>query len=84
MIMCYISSSDRIPYESLKQGLNFAATFIYIIAVLQAAISMTYFHFHDGISVNNDVLTAFVWLAIEQLVFTSVLLSNMIFLCIRS
>ncbi len=45
---------------------------------------MTYFHFHDGIAPQNSVITAFVWLAIEQLVFTSVLLSNMIFLGIRS
>jgi hypothetical protein len=83
MVMIFISSSDRIPYESLKQGLNFVATFVYIIAILQAAIAMSYFHFPYA-NPSNEVTTAFLWLAIEQLVFTSILLSNMIFLCIRS
>ena len=30
MIMCFIVSSDRIPWDGLKQGLNFAGMLLYI------------------------------------------------------
>lgn len=47
---------------------------------------MTYYHYPlvDGQSSSNSVLSSYVWLAIEQLVFTSLIVSNMVFLCIRS
>lgn len=47
---------------------------------------MNYYHFpqDSGQGTSNSVLSSYVWLAIEQLVFVSLIISNMVFLCLRS
>lgn len=55
--------------------------------VLQAAIGMTYYHFPLEDATQDEIVSivsSYTWLAIEQLVFTSLLISNMVFLCLRS
>jgi len=34
MVMCFITSSDRIPWDGLKQGLNFLSMLLYISMIL--------------------------------------------------
>jgi hypothetical protein len=83
MIMCFIVSSDRIPWDGLKQGLNFAGMLLYIEMILQCSLAMGLFQ--TPISTESlQLRSAFIWLEIEQLVFMSTLFSNVIFLLIRS
>jgi hypothetical protein len=44
-IMCFISSSDRIPHEGLKQGLSFLGMVVYTFMILQASLAMFYYHY---------------------------------------
>jgi EamA domain-containing membrane protein RarD len=43
MIMCFITSSERIPWEGLKQGLNFLGMLLYIEMILQCSLAMVLF-----------------------------------------
>jgi len=43
MIMCFIVSSERIPWDGLKQGLNFLGMLLYIEMILQCSIAMGLF-----------------------------------------
>ena len=83
MIMCFITSSERIPWEGLKQGLNFLGMLLYIEMILQCSLAMVIFK----TPIRADLLqlrSAFLWLVIEQLVFMSTVLSNIVFLLLRS
>ena len=44
-VFCFISSSDRIPWEGLKQGLSFLGMVVYTVMILQASSAMIYYHY---------------------------------------
>ena len=81
--MCFISSSDRIPWDGLKQGLNFLGMVMYVQMILQAAATMSLVT-SDILKSSEEIRTVYLWLTIEQVVFMSTLFSNVIFLLIRS
>lgn len=83
MIMCFITSSERIPWEGLKQGLNFLGMLLYIEMILQCSLAMVLFQTPIGVD-SLQLRSAFLWLEIEQLVFMSTVLSNIVFLLLRS
>ena len=76
-----ISSNDRIPWDGLKQGLSFLGLVLYLFLCLKASIAMNLYP--SDIS-DVHTLASFVWFVIEQLVFISLIVSNMLFLGIRS
>lgn len=85
-IFCFISSSDRIPWEGLKQGLAFLGMVIYTVMILQASSAMIYYHYplQPGQVDTQQMKASYLWLIIEQLVFVGLIVSNMTFLAIRS
>jgi hypothetical protein len=64
MIMCFIVSSERIPWDGLKQGLNFAGMLLYIEMILQCSIAMGLFKTPIS-SESLQLRSAFLWLEIE-------------------
>lgn len=44
-IICFVSSSDRIPWDGLKQGLNFLGMVMYTGMILTASTGMTYYRY---------------------------------------
>ena len=64
MIMCFITNSERIPWEGLKQGLNFLGMLLYIEMILQCSLAMVLFK--TPIATESLKLrSAFLWLEIE-------------------
>jgi len=64
MVMCFITSSERIPWEGLKQGLNFLGMLLYIEMILQCSLAMVLFK--TPIATESLKLrSAFLWLEIE-------------------
>lgn len=88
MLMLLISSSDRIPWDEVKQGLNFLAMILQINMILSASLGMANFDWPIPSNYPYDKAlqweASYIWLEIEQLVFLSVLASNVIFLVFRS
>jgi hypothetical protein len=82
--MCFISSSDRIPWDGLKQGLNFLGMVLYVQMILEASVTMSMFTKTMISEGDLQSKSAYLWLVIEQLVFMSTLISNVVFLLIRS
>ena len=86
MIMCFFSSSDRIPWDSVKQCMNFLGMAIYTYMILSASAAMNYYHYplppeyRDNLTIQSSYL----WLIIEQLVFIGTLVSNVMYLALRS
>lgn len=86
MVFTFISASDRIPWEGLKQSFNFMAMITYTLMILNASVAMNYYHYplQSG-QVNSLAMQAsYLWLVIEQLVFISLLLSNMTYISLRT
>lgn len=44
-IICFVSSSDRIPWDGLKQGLNFLGMIMYTGMILFASTGMIYYRY---------------------------------------
>jgi hypothetical protein len=86
MIMTFISSSDRVPWLGVKQSFAFLAMVIYTNMILNASQAMTYYHYplQKGQVNTLSMQSSYLWLIIEQLVFISLLLSNMLYIGIRS
>jgi hypothetical protein len=82
--MCFISSSDRIPWDGLKQGLSFLGMVMYVQMILEAATTMSMFTPNMLKNGDEKSRAVYLWLEIEQVVFMSTLFSNIIFLLIRS
>ena len=88
MLMLLISSCDIIPWDEVKQGLNFLAMILQINMILSASLGMANFDWPIPSNYPYDKAlqweASYIWLEIEQLVFLSVLASNVIFLVFRS
>lgn len=86
MIFTFISSSDRIPWEGVKQSFSFLAVITYTLMILNASVGMNYYHYplQPGQVNSLSMQTSYLWLVIEQLVFISLLISNMFYICLRS
>ncbi len=86
MLMTLISSSDRIPFFEAKQSFSFLAMIIYTNMILIASQSMNYYHYPLAADQTNTVSmqTSYLWLIIEQLVFIFMIISNMLYLGLRS
>jgi len=66
-IMCFISSSDRIPWEGLKQGLNFLGMIMYTGMILSASSAMIYYRYPlepDEVD-TAQMKSSYLWLIIE-------------------
>lgn len=44
-VICFMQSSDRIPYDGLKQGLSFLGMVLYTGMILTASQAMIYYHY---------------------------------------
>jgi hypothetical protein len=86
MVFTFVSSSDRIPLEGLKLSFNFMGMITYTIMILNASVAMTYYHYPLPAGETNDLSmqASYLWLVIEQLVFISLLMSNMLYIALRS
>ena len=84
--MTFISSSERIPWDGLKQCMNFLGMVVYTYMILSASSAMNYYHYPLSPGQINTLTmqASYLWLIIEQLVFISMILSNMLFIAIRS
>jgi len=58
---------------------------IYTNMILTASQAMTYYHYPLKLGQINtlSMQSSYLWLVIEQLVFISLLLSNIVYVCIR-
>lgn len=81
--MCFISSSDRIPWDGLKQGLSFLGMLLYMQMILETAATMSLVT-PDILKKSDEVLIVYLWFEIEEVVFMATLFSNVIFLLIRT
>jgi len=81
--MCFISSSDRIPWDGLKQGLSFLGMLLYMQMILETAGTMSLVT-PDILKKSDEILIVYLWLEIEEVVFMATLFSNVIFLLIRT
>lgn len=65
--MCFVSSSDRIPWDGLKQGLNFLGMVMYTGMILLASNGMTYYGYplaHGEVD-TLQMKSSYLWLIIE-------------------
>ena len=81
--MCFISSSDRIPWDGLKQGLSFLGMLLYMQMILETAGTMSLVT-PDILKKSDEILIVYLWFEIEEVVFMATLFSNVIFLLIRT
>jgi len=65
--MCFVSSSDRIPWDGLKQRLNFLGMVMYTGMILLASNGMTYYGYPlaYGEVDTLQMKSSYLWLIIE-------------------
>lgn len=85
-IFNFVASSDKIPYDGVKQGLSFLGMIMYTYMILTASKCMIFYPYplSDKSLDNAQMKASYLWLIIEQLVFISTLVSNVVFIMIRS
>jgi hypothetical protein len=67
VITTFISNSDRIPWDGLKQACSFLGMLIYTIMILNAAEAMNFYNYplEEGQVADETVQASFMWLVIE-------------------
>lgn len=83
MILNYITSNTRFAWNSIKQVAGFVGLAVNIFLICSVS-RMAYLFPRPMIWYNKDLGGIYCWCEIEWLVFGGTLISNIIFLCIRS
>jgi hypothetical protein len=84
MVFNFVTNNSRINLDGLKKFFSFGGMFL--IIVLLAQVTSVMFYFESPINWNMPEADAatFLWFEVEWLVFIGTLLSNIIFIALRT